>query len=139
LGCPTQKEIDPKETTKKLPQNMTTNIFAGFEADNETLVNSFVFLKRLLQNMHPSKKTKMPTLLNNMKRILDTLGLSHDEDQCVNEFRSHLFHTYLKYVGDHLYKLQMTTHYCEVLEPTKTGTAHEKRNPLTNPSFKVNV
>jgi tRNA U34 2-thiouridine synthase MnmA/TrmU len=68
-----------------------------FEADSETLFSSFVFLKRLLQNMHPSKKTKMQTLLNNMKKILETLGLPHDVNQCVNEFWSNLFHTYFEY------------------------------------------
>ncbi len=70
--------------------------------------------------MQPSKNTKVSILLNNMKKFLGTLGLSHDENQCVNEFWSNLFHTYFEYVGvDHLYKLQMTTHYREVLEPTQ--------------------
>ena len=42
-------------------------------------------------------------------------------------FGSNLFHTYFEYVGvDYLYKLQMTSHYCEVLEPNKTGKAREK-------------
>jgi hypothetical protein len=65
--------------------------------------------------MHPSKKTKMQTLLNNMKKFLETLGLPHDKNQCVNEFWSNLFHTYLEYVGvDHLYKVQplQTENYC---------------------------
>ena len=67
-----------------------------------------------------------------MKKFIDTLGLSHDENQCVNEFWSNRFHTYFENIGvDHLYKLQMTTHYCEVLEPSKTATPHEKTETLS--------
>ncbi len=111
-------------------------VLLDFEADSEILFNSFVFLKRLLQNMHPSKKTKMPTLLNNMKKFLGTLGLPHDVNQCVNEFWSNLFHTYFEYVRvDHFYKVQMKSHYCEVLDPNKTVTAHEKMKPLHKSLF----
>jgi len=68
----------------------------------------------------------MSILLNNMKKFLNTLGLSHKTNQRVNEFWSNLFHTYYEYVGDdHFYKLQMTSHYREVLEPNKTGKACE--------------
>ena len=82
--------------------------------------------------MHPSKKTKMQTLLNNMKKFLELLGLPHDKNQCVNEFWSNLFHTYLEYAGvDHLYKVQMTSHYREVLDPNKPGTAREKKESLS--------
>jgi hypothetical protein len=82
--------------------------------------------------MQPSKNTKMPTLLNNMKKILDNLGLSHDENQCVNELWSNLFHNYFEYIGvDHLYKVEITPHYCEVLEPNKTGTACERKETLS--------
>jgi hypothetical protein len=82
--------------------------------------------------MQPSKNTKMSILSNNMKKFLDALGLSHDTNQCVNEFWSNLFHTYFEYVGvDHLYKVQMTSHYREVLEPNKTGKAREKVETLS--------
>ncbi len=74
----------------------------------------------------------MSILLNNIKKFLDTLGLPHDENQCVNEFWSNLFHTCFEYVGvDHLYKLQMTSHYREVLEPNKKGKAREKVETLS--------
>ncbi len=67
-----------------------------------------------------------------MKKYLYTLGLSYETNQCVNEFWSNLFHTYFEYVGvDHLYKVQMTSHYCEVLEPNKTGKAREKVETLS--------
>ena len=129
---PLRNRLIQKKQPKTVPKTLQPVFSVDFEADSETLFNSFVFLKRLLQNMHPSKKTKMPTLLNNMKKFLGTLGLSHDENQCVNEFWSHLFHTFFEYVGvDHLYKLQMTTHYREVLEPNKTGTPHEKKEALS--------
>ena len=82
--------------------------------------------------MQPSKNTKMSILSNNMKKFLHALGLSHDTNQCVNEFWSNLFHTYFEYVGvDHLYKVQMTSHYRKVLEPNKTGKAREKLETLS--------
>jgi hypothetical protein len=103
-----------------------------FEADSDTLLKGFVFLKRVLQNMHPSKNAKMSILINNVKKFLKLLGLSHETNQCVNEFWSNLFHTYFEYVGvDHLYKLKMTSHYREVLEPNKTGKAREKVETLS--------
>ena len=78
----------------------------------------------------------MQSLLNNMKKILKTLGLPHDVNQCVNEFWSNLFHTYFEYAEvDHLYKVQMTSHYREVLDSNKTGTAREKKKPFHKPSF----
>jgi hypothetical protein len=78
--------------------------------------------------MQPSKNKKMPTLLNNMTKFIDTLGLSHDENQCVDKCWSNLFHHYFKYIGvDHLCKLQVTPYYHEVLEPNKTGTARERK------------
>jgi hypothetical protein len=65
-----------------------------------------------------------------MTKFLDTLGLSHDQNQCDNEFWSNLFHTYFEYVGvDHLYKVQMKSYYCEVLEPNKQEKL-VKRNPF---------
>ena len=82
--------------------------------------------------MQPSKNSKMSIFLNNMKKFLDTLGLSHKTYQCVNEFWSNLFHTYFEYVGvDHLYEVQITSHYREVLEPNKTGQAREKVETLS--------
>jgi hypothetical protein len=86
LGCTTQKEIDPEEDTKKAPKTLQPIFSLDFEADSETLFHSFMFLKRLLKNMQPSKNTKMSILLNNMEKFLDTLELSHNENQCVNEF-----------------------------------------------------
>jgi len=94
LGCTAQKEIDPKETAKNNPKTLQPVFSLDFEADSETLLKSFVFLKRLLQNIQPSKKTKMSILLNNMKKFLNVLGLSHETNLCVNEFWSNLFHTY---------------------------------------------
>ena len=74
----------------------------------------------------------MALLTNNMTKFLDTLGLAHNANQCVNEFWSNLFHTFFEYVGvDHLYKLQMTSHYREVLESNKTGKAREKVETLS--------
>ena len=59
----------------------------------------------------------MSILLNTMKKFLNTLGLSHKTNQCVNEFWSNLFHIYFEYTGvDHLYKVRMTSLYREVLE-----------------------
>ena len=82
--------------------------------------------------MQPPKNTKMSILLNNMKKFLDALGLSHETNQCVNEFSSNLFHTNFEYAGvDHLYKLQMTSHHREVLEPNKTEKAREKIETLS--------
>jgi hypothetical protein len=83
LGCTTQKENDPEETIKKDPKTLQPIFSVDFGADSETLFNSFGFLKRLLQNMHPSKKTKMLFLRNNMIKFVDSLGLSCDENQCV--------------------------------------------------------
>jgi hypothetical protein len=129
---PLRKKLIQKKQPKNVPKNLQPIFSVDFEADSETLFNSFVFLKRLLQNMQPSKNTKSSTLSNNMTKFVDTLGLSHDVNQCVNEFWSNLFHTYFEYVGvDHLYKLQMTTHYREVLEPNKTGKAREKKETLS--------
>ena len=74
----------------------------------------------------------MLILLNNMMKFLNTLGLSHETNRCVNEFWSNLFHTYFECVGvDHLYKLQIISHYREVLEPNKTGKAREKKETLS--------
>jgi hypothetical protein len=43
---------------------------------------------------------------------------------------------FFEYVGvDHLYKVQMTSHYCEVLEPNKPGTAREKKKSFHKPLF----
>ena len=129
---PLRKKLIQKKQPKNVPKNLHPIFSVDFEADSETLFNSFVFLKRLLQNMQPSKKAKSSTLSNNMTKFVDTLGLSHDVNQCVNEFWSNLFHTYFEYVGvDHLYKLHMTTHYREVLEPNKTGKAREKKETLS--------
>jgi Ubiquitin carboxyl-terminal hydrolase len=129
---PLRKKLSQKKQPKNVPKNLQPIFSVDFEADSETLFNSFVFLKRLLQNMQPSKNTKSSTLSNNMTKFVDTLGLSHDVNQCVNEFWSNLFHTYFEYVGvDHLYMLQMTTHYREVLEPNKTGKAREKKETLS--------
>ena len=122
-----EKRLIQKKQPKNNPKTLQPVFSLDFEADSESLFNSFVFLKRLLQNMQPSKNTNMSILSNNMKKFLDALGLSHDTNQCVNEFWSNLFHTYFEYVGvDHLYKVQMTSHYREVLEPNKTGKACEK-------------
>jgi hypothetical protein len=124
---PLRKRLIQKKQSKKDPKILQPIFSADFEADSKTLSNSFVFLKRLLQNMQPSKKAKMSLLTNNMTKFLDTLGLSHDANQCVNEFWSNLFHTFFEYAGvDHLYKVQMTSHYREVLESNKTGKAREK-------------
>jgi len=129
---PLRKGLIQKKQSKKNAKSLRPIFLLDFEADSETLFSSFVFLKRLLQNMHPSKKTKMQTLLNNMKKFLELLGLPHDKNQCVNEFWSNLFHTYLEYAGvDHLYKVQMTSHYREVLDPNKPGTAREKKESLS--------
>jgi hypothetical protein len=86
MGCTTQKEIDPKETSKNVPKNLQPILYVDFEADSEVLFNSIVFLKILLQNMQPSKNSKRSTLSNNMTKFVDTLGLSHDVNQCVHEF-----------------------------------------------------
>jgi hypothetical protein len=129
---PLRKLLIQKKQPKNNPKTLQPVFLLVFEADTETLLNSFVSLKRLLQNMQPSKNTKMSVLLNNMKKFLNTLGLSHDANHCVNEFRSNIFHTYFEYVEvDHLYKLEMTSHYHEVLEPNKTGKAHEKVETLS--------
>jgi hypothetical protein len=61
FGCTIQKEIDPEETTKKVPKTLRPIFSVEFEAVSETLFNSVVFLKRLLQNMKLSKNTKMPS------------------------------------------------------------------------------
>jgi ubiquitin C-terminal hydrolase len=129
---PLRKRLIQKKQPKNNPKTLQPVFLLDFEADSESLLNSLVFLKRLLQNMQPSKNTKMSILSNNMKKFLDALGLSHDTNQCVNEFWSNLFHTYFEYVGvDHLYKVQMTSHYREVLEPNKTGKAREKVETLS--------
>ena len=132
---PLRKRLIQKKQPRNIPKTLQPVLSLDFEANSETLLKSFVFLKRVLQNMQPLKNTKMLFLLNNIKNILGTLGLSHDENQCVNEFWSNLSHTFLSKSELIIYKRQMTTHYCEVFEPNKTGTAREKRNPFTNPSF----
>ena len=129
---PLRNRLMQMKQPKNNPKTLQPVFSLDFEADSETLLKSFVFLKRLLQNIQPSKKTKMSILLNNMKKFLNVLGLSHETNQCVNEFWSNLFHTYFEYVGvDHLYKVQMTSHYREVLEPNKTGKAREKVETLS--------
>jgi hypothetical protein len=133
---PLRKKLMQKKQPKNVPKNLHPIFSVDFKADSETVFNSFVFLKRLLQNMQPSTNTKSSTLSNNMTKIVDTLGLSHDVNQCVNKFWSNLFHTYFEYVGvDHLYKLHKTTHYREVLEPNKTGKAREKNKPFHKSFF----
>jgi ubiquitin C-terminal hydrolase len=91
---PLRKRLSQKKLPKNVPKNLQPIFSVGFEADSETLFNSFVFLKRLLQNMQPPKNTKSSTLSNNMTKFVDTLGLAHDANQCVNEFWSNLFHTF---------------------------------------------
>jgi hypothetical protein len=78
--------------------------------------------------MQPSKD-KMSILLNNMKNF-SMFWTSHETNVSMN--LSNLFHIYFEYVGvDHLYKVQMTSHYCEVLEPNKIGKAREKVETLS--------
>ena len=83
---PLRKILIQKKQPKNNPKTLQPVFSLDFEADSESLFNSFVFLKRLLQNMQPSKNTNMSILSNNMKKFLDALGLSHDTNQCVNEF-----------------------------------------------------
>ena len=50
---PLRKRLIQKKQSKKDPKILQPIFSADFGADSETLSNSFVFLKRLLQNMQP--------------------------------------------------------------------------------------
>ena len=82
-------------------------------------------------NMQTSMVEKKANLRNIMKKFVECLGLSPKENQCVNESWNNLFHNYFEYIEvSHLYRLQMTTFYLEVLEHNKTGTARERKETL---------
>ncbi len=65
---------------------------------------------------------KKANLRNIMKKFVDHLGMSPKENQCVNEFWNNRFQ-----YRSHLYRLQMTTFYLEVVDHNKTGTACERK------------
>ena len=90
------------------------------------------FFEKTTPEHAPIKEDKDANFVKQYEKFIGTLGLPHDVNQCVNEFWSNLFHTYFEYAEvDHLYKVQMTSHYREVLDPNKTGTAHEKKESLS--------
>ena len=57
-----------------------------------------------------------------MRKFLKTLGLSHQDNQCVNEFWTQHFDKYFQY-----YTVQVTTFVCEVDEPNQTEPAQERK------------
>jgi ubiquitin C-terminal hydrolase len=69
---PLRKRLIQKKLPKNVPKTLQPILSVDFEADSEKLFNSFVFLKRPLQNMQPSKNTTSSTLLNNMTKFVDT-------------------------------------------------------------------
>ena len=101
------------------------------EADSDSLLDALGFLKKLFMNMQTSMVEKKANMRNIMKKIVTCLGLSPKENQCVNKFWNNLFHKYFEYIEvSHLYRLQITTFYLEVVEPNKTGMACERKETL---------
>ena len=119
-------ELSNRDSTKIQPI-----ISGALEVDSDSLLDALGSLKKLLVNMKTSMVEKKANLRNIMKKSVECLGLYPKENQCVNKFWNNFFHNYFEYLElSHLYRLQITTFYLEVLDHNKTGTAHEKKVTL---------
>jgi hypothetical protein len=108
------------------------------EFDSVKLHKGLGLLKKLLVNMRASMTKKSAIQKTQMKKFIDGLGLSIDENQCVNEFWTNLFHHYFEFIGfDHLYKIQITAFTHEILEPNKTGTPQEIQQTQSASLFSI--
>ncbi len=109
-----------------------------FEFNAATLHKGLGFLKKVLVNLRASMTKKDSVLKTEVKKVLDGLRLPTNENQCVNECWINLFHHYFEFIGfDHLYKIQVTTYTCEILEPNKTGTPKEMKKTESAPLLSI--
>ena len=75
----------------KQRQKINQSIISGtLEADSDSLLNALGFLKKLLMKMQTSMVEKKANLRNIMKNFVNHLGLSPNDNQCVNEFWNNL-------------------------------------------------
>ena len=124
-----------KDDLDKIPSVCSSE----FEADNKQLYKGLEWLKKVLTSLKGAMTNKRPILKDQIKRMLDFLGLSSFENKCVNEMWINLFHHYFEYIGfDHLYNVQMTTYNREILEPNKTGKPRESKHTRPEPLLSIN-
>lgn len=96
-------------------------------------------LKKVLVSIKVAMTRKRTILKDQIKKMLDVLGLPSFENKCVNEIWINLFHHYFEYIGfDHLYNVQMTTYNREILEPNKTGKPRESKHTRPEPLLSIN-
>ena len=111
-----------KDDLDKIPSVCSSE----FEADNKQLYKGLESLKKVLVSLKFAIQ-KRPILKDQIKKMLDFLGLSSFENKCVNEMWINLFHHDFEYIGfDDLYNVQMTTYNREILEPNKNKKTTRK-------------
>ena len=136
---PLRKSLIAVELSNRDGKEIQPIISETLEADSDILFDALGFLKELLLTLQtaivekkPNLKIIMKNLRDIMKNLVKCLGLDPKENQCINEFWNTLFHNYFEFIGvSHLYRLQVTTFYLEVLDHNKTGTAREKKEALS--------
>ena len=136
---PLRKSLIAVELSNRDGKEIQPIISETLEADSDILFDALGFLKELLLTLQtaivekkPNMKIIMKNLRDIMKNLVKCLGLDPKENQCINEFWNTLFHNYFEFIGvSHLYRLQVTTFYLEVLDHNKTGTAREKKEALS--------
>ena len=131
---PIRKRLIDYKLSKEDLDKMPTVVSQEFEMDSSQLYEGLKLLKKVLASLKIALTRKRTILKSQMKSLLESLGLSMDENQCVNELWIQLFHLYFEYIGfDHLYKVQITTHNREVLDQNKAGKPHEIKNTREEP------
>jgi hypothetical protein len=136
---PIRKRLIEYNLSKKDLDKIPSVCSSEFEADNKKLYKGLESLKKVQVSLKISMTKKRPILKDQIKKMLDFLGLSSFENKCVNEMWINLFHHYFEYIGfDCLYNVQMTTYNREILEPNKTGKPRESKHTRLEPLLSVN-
>ncbi len=74
---------------------------------------------------------KKANLRNIMKKFVDHLGLSPNDNQCFNKLWNNLFHNYFEYIEvSDLYRLQIRHFIMRKLIATKQGQLMKEKKPI---------
>lgn len=135
---PIRKRLLEYKVVKKIFIKIPPVIMGEFQFDAATLHKGLGFLKKVLVNLRPSVTKKDYILRPEMKKLIDSLGLPIDENQCVNEFWADLFHHYFEFIGfSDLYKIQITEYTREIVGSNKTGTPREMKKTESFSLFSI--
>ena len=122
------------EDLDKIPSVLSND----FEADSVKMYKGIKSLKKVLASLKLAMMKKKAILKTQIKKMLDVLGLSSFENNCVNKMWINLFCQYLNILDfENLYTIQLMAYQCETLKPNKRGKPLESK--ITRPELLLSI